>query len=130
MVRVLFLLLFPLLLFSNHLHWQGDYDKALHQAKKEKKPLLVLVVKADEPLCNEIIKNFFMNQPYIADFNQKSIAVMVRYEGSLSYPVELYYTTSFPTLFLVDSQHETFLHDPLYDQNITVEALSDINLTH
>ena len=114
---------------SDFLHWQGDYDKALTQARMEKKPLLIFVVKEQEHLCNEIIKNVFMNQAYIADLNKKSIAVMVRYEGSLSYPIELYYTTSFPTLFFMESQHETFLYDPLYERNITVKVLSDINLT-
>jgi hypothetical protein len=122
---VIFLLLFPLVAFAtNYVHWQGDYDKALQQAHQEHKPLLVLVVKDDTPLCNKIIQTTFMNQPYVDRINGEMIAVIVTYEGKLSYPIELYYTTHFPTLFWVDSSSETFLSPPLYERNISIEKMS------
>jgi hypothetical protein len=119
-----FLLLFPLFVYAtNYVHWQGDYNKALQQAHQEHKPLLVLVVKDDTPLCNKIIQTTFMNQPYIDRINSEMIAVIVTYDGRLSYPIELYYTTHFPTLFWVDSANETFLYPPLYERNISAESL-------
>jgi hypothetical protein len=51
------------------------------------------------------------------------VPVIVRYEGRLSYPIEMYYTTVFPTLFFVDSQREVFIHKPLYGKRITKEAI-------
>ena len=126
MFRVVLFLLFPLLAFSDHVYWQGNYDKALHQAQTEKKPLLVLVVKRETPLCNEVIKNLFMNQPYIEKINKTMVAVMVTYEGASSYPIELYYTTVFPTLFLVDSQREMFIGEPLYEMDINVTSLEEL----
>ena len=129
MKAILFLIL-PMLLLANHVHWQGDYDKALQEAHQEHKPLLVLVVKRETPLCGEIIKTTLMNQPYVDRINQEMIAVIVTYEGKLSYPIELYYTTHFPTLFFVNSEHETFLQTPLYEQNITVERLEKFFKNH
>jgi len=99
-------------------HWLGDYDKALQRAHKEHKPLLVLVVKHKDPLSHTILKNHFMNHTYVDSINQKMIAVIVTYEGSVSYPVEMYYTTVFPTLFLVDTGSETFMKEPLYGAEI------------
>jgi len=120
------ILLFSLLtfsLFANHIHWQGDYNKALQQAHRQQKPLWVLVVKNNEPLCNEIIKNVFMNQPYIKKINSEIIAVIVTYEGKITYPIELYYTTIFPTLFFVEAKKETFLSEPLYGKEITTQKI-------
>ncbi len=110
--------LLPLWLLANHVHWLGDHDKALKLAHKEDKPLLVLVVKNDSKMCNKILYQQFMNQPYIDTINDKMIAVIVTYEGKLSYPIEMYYTTIFPTLFFVDTKTETFMHKPLYGEEI------------
>ncbi len=128
----LLLLLLPLWLLANHVHWMGDYDKALQLAHKQNKPLVVLVVKKDSKMCNKILHQQFMNHPYIDTINDKMIAVMVTYEGKLSYPVEMYYTTIFPTLFFVDTKREIFMYEPLYgeriENNILENVLSHINL--
>ncbi len=79
--------------------WLGDYDKALEEAKKEQKPLLVLLVKKECKTCNDIIVKCFMNRDYVDRLNEKYVAVMVTYEGESSYPIELLYSTTFPTLF-------------------------------
>ncbi len=126
---LLLLWLLPLWLLANHVHWLGDYDKALQLAHKEEKPLLVLVVKNDSKMCNKVLYQQFMNQPYIDTINEKMIAVMVTYEGKLSYPVEMYFTTVFPTLFLVDTKSETFMHEPLYGEEIKNNMLENI-LSH
>ncbi len=66
-----------------------------------------------------------MNQPYIETINQQMIAVMVTYEGRLSYPIELYYTTVFPTLFFVDAHKETFIGEPLYGEEINTTGIKN-----
>ena len=67
-----------------------------------------------------------MNHPYIDTINKKMIAVIVTYEGQLSYPVEMYYTTVFPTLFLVDTKTEMFMSEPLYGEGIEASTISQI----
>ncbi len=122
-LKYLLLWLLPLFLSANFVNWLGNYDVAHQKALKEHKPLLVLVVRKNDPLSSQIIKNSFMDQDYVDDINSKMVPVIVTYEGVLSYPIEMYYTTVFPTLFFVDSQRELFLREPLYGENITKEVI-------
>lgn len=123
---ILLWLLFSLMGFANHVQWLGDYDKALQKAHKEHKPLLVLVVKHKDPLSNKIIKDHFMNHAYVDVINQKMVPVIVTYEGRSSYPIEMYYTRVFPTLFFVDTKTETFIGEPLYGEEIREEILKEV----
>jgi len=122
-LKYVLLWLLPLLLSAEHVHWLGDYNRALQIAHQTDKPLLVLVVQKNASLSSKIIKNVFMDQKYVAQINEKMVPVIVTYEGVLFYPVEMYYTTVFPTLFFVDSQRELFLREPLYGESITKEAI-------
>lgn len=123
---ILFWLLVTLISSANHVQWLGDYDTALQLAHKEHKPLLVLVVKHKDLLSNTIIKNHFMNHDYVDTINQKMVPVIVTYEGRSSYPIEMYYTRVFPTLFFVDTKTEIFMGEPLYGEGITQESLKKI----
>ncbi len=125
---ILFWLLFTLISSANHVQWLGDYDTALQLAHKEHKPLLVLVVKHKDPLSNKIIKDHFMNHDYVDVINQKMIPVIVTYEGRCSYPIEMYYTRIFPTLFFVDTKTETFIGEPMYGERIEAGVLKEIIL--
>ena len=111
---------------ADHIHWLGNYDKALQKAQKEHKPLMVLLVKKKCLSCNDVIKDFFMGQKYVKALNQKFVSVIVTYEGRESYPIEMFYSTIFPTLFFVSSQTETFLAKPLYGESIKVNSIENI----
>ncbi len=115
----------PLVVMASHLHWMGNYDKALQQAIAAHKPLLVLVVKKDGK-SNTILQKALMNQPYIPAMNSHFVSVIVTYEGEGSYPVEMYYSTVFSTLFFVNSSDETFLTPPLYAEGIKAKNLAKI----
>ena len=67
-----------------------------------------------------------MKQEYVGFLNQKFVSVIVTYEGRASYPIEMFYSTSFPTLFFVSSQTETFLAKPLYGESIRVKSIENI----
>ncbi len=116
---------FPLWGTAAHIHWMGNYDKALQRAHQEHKPLLVLVTDKGKA-SQHTIATQLMHQPYIEAMNKHFVAVIVTYEGEENYPIEMYYTTVFPTLFLVDSSRELFLRKPLYGKEITTEALAKI----
>jgi len=79
---------------------------------------MVLLVKKECKSCNEVIVKNFMNRDYIDALNEKYVSVMLTYEGEISYPIELFYSTIFPTLFFVSSQDEHFLEEPLYGEEI------------
>ena len=120
------LFFFTLFINADHIHWMGNYDKALQKAQKEHKPLMVFLVKKECLSCNDVIKDSFMGQEYVKYLNQKFISVIVTYEGRESYPIEMFYSTSFPTLFFVDSQTETFLFEPLYGKVIDNKTIEKI----
>ena len=67
-----------------------------------------------------------MNRPYIVELDHHFVSVIVTYEGRETYPIEMYYTTVFPTLFFVDSSRELFLTKPLYGEEIKAERLAKI----
>ncbi len=127
MIKMLFtLFFFTLSINADHVHWMGNYDKALQKAHKEHKPLMVLLVKKECSFCNDVIKETFMGREYVKHLNQKFVSVIVTYEGRESYPIEMFYSTDFPTLFFVGSQTEGFLAKPLYGKSIRVKSIENI----
>lgn len=127
MIKFLFTLcLLTISMNADHIHWMGNYDKALQKAQKEHKSLMVLLVKKECPSCNDVIRDAFMGQGYIKYLNQKFVSVIVTYEGRENYPIEMFYSTSFPTLFFVNSQTETFLSEPLYAEMIYENRIENI----
>ena len=110
-----FLILLALLLsalHANHISWQGDFDKAHKQAIKENKKLMVLLIKKDCDSCQEAIKTTFTNQPYIDMINSEFISVIVTKDQKRSYPIEMLYTFTYPTLFFLDDR-ELFVCEPI-----------------
>ncbi len=92
----------------------GDYSKALLRAKNEHKPLMVLLVRKNCADCNRVISKMFINQSYIEKLNKKVISVIVTKDSVMPYPIELFYSTHFPTLFFVNAKNEVFTDEPLY----------------
>ncbi len=126
MKKLLFILCFFIsIVNAAHIHWLGNYDKALEKSLKEQKPIMVLLVKKSSPKCNDIIKKYFMETKYIELLNQKFVSVIVTYEGKVSYPIEMFYSTIFPTLFFVNSQTELFLFKPLYGDMINENSIKN-----
>jgi thioredoxin-related protein len=105
-------------LHADHVHWMGNYDKALHLAKQEHKPLMVLLVEPKCPLCDKVIRDVFMDKPYIERLNQRFVPVIVTYDKHANYPNEMYYSTQMPTLFFVDAQAELFIGKPILGEDI------------
>jgi len=96
-------------LFASHISWLGNYDKALVLAKKENKPLMVVVIKSKSTQSKNIIKNLTFNN----QIAKKFICVIVNFDIQ-DYPIELFYTTVFPTIFLINPKNEQFIKEPLY----------------
>jgi len=117
MKKLLLVVAFSVALFANHINWLGSYNKALQKAKNQGKPLMVLLIKNNCKMCKDIVYKAFSNQDYIKDLNKKYIAVIVNFNNE-DYPIELFYTTLFPTLFFVDAKSETFIKEPWYQESI------------
>jgi len=111
---------------GEYIRWQGDYNKALKEARETKKPLMVLLIESNSSHCKNVIRDIFTNQPYIKKLNKKFISVILNRDYKYSYPIELYYSNSYPTLFFVDSQNETFLIEPIYNKEISKERINSL----
>ena len=125
MKKILVVALFSIYLAANHVNWMGNYNKALIKANKESKPMLVLLIKNNSQECKDVVKNIFTNKNYIDKINNKYISVIINYDTQ-DYPIELFYSTIFPTLFFVDSKTETFIKEPLYSKNIVEQIVSKL----
>ncbi|MFA6740028.1 MAG: thioredoxin family protein [Arcobacteraceae bacterium] len=125
MYKILLILILLLSnLFSNNISWYHSYDKALITAQKEKKNLMLFIASSKNNNSNEILKQYFLNQDYIEDINKNFISVLITIEHKTSYPIELFYTTNFPSIFFVSYEDESYLTHPIYKFNSKEEFLN------
>ncbi|MCK5110096.1 MAG: thioredoxin family protein [Arcobacteraceae bacterium] len=113
---ILILLLFGIInnLSASAIRWHGDYEKALIMAKKQNKPMMLILRKKNCEDCQKMFEITFRNQQYIKQLNENFVAVIATYEDENSYPIELFYTLDFPALFFVSQKDESFLIDPVF----------------
>lgn len=100
-------------LLSDHIRWQNNFDEALFKAKEEKKEIMLLVLKKECAECKKFFVEVFNDKEVQKEVNRKYIAVVVFFEYENSYPIELFYTQNFPSLFFVSSKDESYLQKPL-----------------
>ena len=93
-------------------HWRGDYDRALREARQEQKKLLVLLVRPGSRAAGELIRRIQAERELSEQISAKAVSVIVTVSPRARYPIELYYTTHYPALFWVKSATETFLDPP------------------
>jgi len=118
---LIFIALLVLTLKASHVSWYGNFDKARQAALKENKNLMVLLIKKDCQTCRESVKTTFLNQPYIDEINDNFISVIVTKKQKESYPIEMLYTFTYPTLFFLDNR-ELFVCKPIRGE-VTPERL-------
>jgi thioredoxin-related protein len=111
---ILLLILLLSNLSSNNISWYSSYDKALEIAQKEKKNMMLFIASSKDKNSNKILRKYFQNQDYINYLNTNFINVLITVEYKTSYPIELFYTRSFPSIFFVAYKDESFLTHPIY----------------
>ncbi len=106
------IILLTLTLNANHVNWYGNFDKAQQTAIKENKKLMVLLIEKDCKSCQKALKTTFINQSYIKKINNNFISVIITKNQKESYPIEMLYTFTYPTLFFLDNR-ELFVCRPI-----------------
>ena len=101
-------------LFSSSIKWHGDYTKALLSAKKQNKNIMLFLQEKDCGECKKMLQTTLYNQAYIKEINDSYISIIVQRENKISYPIELFYTLAYPTVFFINSEDESFLINPIY----------------
>lgn len=115
MYKILLLLILLLSsLHSQNIKWHSSYAKALKIAHKEKKNLMIFIASSKTKKSNIILQKYFKNEKYIKFLNENFINVLITVEYKTSYPIELFYTTEFPSIFFASHKDESFLTHPIY----------------
>ncbi len=121
--------LFPILIFivsilnANSVSWYGDFNKAHKVALAQNKNLMILLIKKECEPCTDSIKTAFINQKYIKKIDENFISVIITKDQKASYPIEMLYTFTYPTLFFLDNK-ELFLDEPIRGE-ITPDILKN-----
>lgn len=110
MKTLFFLLLFTQGIVAEHIKWQSDYETSLQIAKKQNKDILLLILKKDDKKSITSL----IDSSLATKINKKFIPVVVFFENQNSYPIELFYTQTFPAIFFVSKEDETYLKKPLF----------------
>ena len=76
---------------------------------------MLFIASSKDTKSNNILKEYFINQDYIEYLNKNFINVLITVEHKTSYPIELFYTTRFPSIFFVSYKDESFLTHPIYE---------------
>lgn len=110
MKTLFFLLLFTQGIVAEHIRWQSNYEASLQIAKKRNKDILLLILKKDDKKSISSL----IDSSLATKINKKFIPVVVFFENQNSYPIELFYTQTFPAIFFVSKEDETYLKNPLF----------------
>ena len=112
--------------YGEAIGWHGNFEKALIEAKKEKKDILLLILKKDCQRCKTIFVELFNDKEVQEKVNKKYLPVIAYFEDKNSYPIELFYTQQFPALFFVSYKDESFLNTPLFESFTKKELLNSL----
>ncbi|WP_419763901.1 MAG: hypothetical protein ACNI28_08880 [Arcobacter sp.] len=115
--------LFISTLYSQNISWHSNYDKALIKAQNENKNLFILLVDTKEK-SKKLLAKLQSKKEIVDLLNKRFIPILININYKTSYPIELYYTTKFPTIFIVDSKLELTLEEPIYD----IDSLEELKL--
>lgn len=127
---VLFLFVFCVgsFLQASHVRWYSDYEKALLIAKKQNKPIMLFLRKKNCDNCKKMFITTFLNQNYIDKINNNFINIIATFDDKNSYPIELFYTSEFPTIFFISPKDEAYIIDPLFGYTSSKELSKTLNL--
>ncbi|MCX6051679.1 MAG: DUF255 domain-containing protein [Campylobacterales bacterium] len=110
---------FILLLFLNvslnaeTIKWNSNYEEAHKEALKENKILMVLLMESNSKECDKILTTTFKEQEYIKKINELFVSVLITKGQKESYPIEMLYTMTYPSIFFLNTQ-ELFVGNNIY----------------
>ena len=92
---------------------EGSFEAARQKAFKEKKVMMVLLTTKDSVSSKQELQKIINNKKLRKLIEKKAVFVIVYKEQKESYPIEMLYTKSIPSLFFLDS-NELFICKELY----------------
>ncbi|WP_457597106.1 thioredoxin family protein [Hydrogenimonas sp.] len=110
-VKRLWALLLPLGLLAQSVGWRGDYDKARQEACRRGVSMVVVLVKRNCAPCGALLADLARKEELANMLKKRSVPVVVTWENE-DYPIEMLYSRTFPTLFILSCE-ERFLAEPM-----------------
>ncbi len=123
MKKIVLLVLGALWLFAE-VAWQPDYKTALEVAKKENKPLLVLLVSHTCRWCRKL-ENRTLENPRVSDYVNDHFVPLLVYRGEGGYPEDAIRSTHVPTTFFFTPEGRRLI-DPVVGYWEPDEYMSDL----
>lgn len=81
----------------------SDYEAAREQARKEHKVLLVMLIKRSDNV-KELLKQIMEDKSSSELIDKHAIFVLLYQDTKQSYPIEMLYTNTTPTLFFLNEK--------------------------
>ena len=81
---------------------ERSYTVAHIKAVKENKMLLVFLTKKECKYCNKELMKILQNKKLDKAIKNRALFVIIIKNQKESYPIEMLYSTRYPTLFLLD----------------------------
>ena len=99
--------------FAKNMGYERDYEKALEQAKSEKKLLMLVMVSDYCPWCRKMERKTLSMAPVAIKMHRDFVALIVdRNHEKEFYPKE-YYTPRIPTVFFIDPEKEEQIYESI-----------------
>ncbi|WP_295052772.1 DUF255 domain-containing protein [Sulfuricurvum sp.] len=126
MKKIVLLALISIGLFGAEIGWSDTYEEALAKAKKESKPLLVLITSEQCRWCRKFEATTLQDEDIITELNSKFVTVHVTRDKSI-YPKNLT-AKMVPMSYFLDGNGKVAYSIPGYwssedYQSILVDAL-------
>lgn len=132
-------LLFSVALIHAQANWTNNFDKSFAEAKKEKKPLLVLFTGSDWcPPCKMLEKNIFSSSEFEeyakknlvlmkADFPRRPENQLPKEQQQLNQDLsQKYGIRGFPTVIIIDNSGKELDRSVGYRGNTATEYINNI----
>ncbi len=111
------------LLHADYIKWFHNYEIGHKEALKLEKPIM-LFLKDDSRIDSmNMFKITFLNKEVIELINKNFVSIQLP-KGSDQFPLELYYTLEFPSLFFA-TRYE-ILYDDIFTGFITPQRLIEL----
>jgi thioredoxin-related protein len=114
-----FLLYFLIVLFyinnlnAQNIKWFWNYEAGLKEAKLKHKNIILFLIKKNSSKIQKMYVDIFQDKNISTYINKNFICIISIFEGKNSYPIELFYSVEFPSIFFVSYKDEKYLLKPL-----------------
>ena len=96
-------------MFAKYMHYETDYDKALLRAKKENKPLFMVVVTNGCPFCEKLMDRI-LTKDYVRKYIAKKYVTLIMNKEQQKVPKK-YLRPFEPVTYIIDPQSEQIIDE-------------------